>query len=86
MIELKDGEDSYMLKEEISYYESKYSIGNYSEISFCIVVPTFNNSHGNRWLRNIKSVVQQNYTNFHISVIDDASEDATGGKILEFLQ
>lgn len=50
------------------------------------MVPTFNNGYGSRWLKNIKSIVQQNYTNFHISIIDDASEDATGGKILSFLQ
>lgn len=85
MVDLKDDEESYMLKEEINYYENKYSIGNYSELPFCIVVPTFNNGNGNRWYKNIKSIIQQNYTNFHVSVIDDASEDATGGKILDFL-
>jgi hypothetical protein len=30
MVDLKDEEESYMLKEEINYYENKYSIGNYS--------------------------------------------------------
>jgi cellulose synthase/poly-beta-1,6-N-acetylglucosamine synthase-like glycosyltransferase len=67
--------------EEKDYYESRYSISKYEEKPFCIVVPTYNNAANNRYFNNIKSIVMQDYTNFHIVVIDDASTDNTGGLI-----
>jgi glycosyltransferase involved in cell wall biosynthesis len=51
-----------------------------------VVIPTYNNVKNNRYLDNIKSVVMQNYTNYHIVVIDDASTDRTGELILEYLK
>jgi hypothetical protein len=63
---------------EYQYYQRKYNIDQYDELPFCIVVPTFNNAKKSRHLRNIKSVIMQNYTNFHVVVIDDASDDGTG--------
>ena len=47
-----------------------------------MVIPTHNNAAGQRHLRNIKSIVSQNYTNYHIVVFDDASTDGTGKDIL----
>lgn len=63
--------------EELSYYQEKYQIGSYAELPFCVVVPTFNNKENQRALRNIRSIVMQNYSNFHIVVIDDGSTDGT---------
>lgn len=49
-------------------------------------MPTYNNAAENRHLRNIRSIVQQRYENYHIVIIDDASTDGTGEGILEFLK
>jgi glycosyltransferase involved in cell wall biosynthesis len=73
-------------KEEYDFYQNKYQIDSYKEIPFCVVIPTFNNAAQNRYLRNINSVVYQNYSNFHIVVIDDGSYDQTGELIIDFLQ
>jgi glycosyltransferase involved in cell wall biosynthesis len=50
------------------------------------VIPTYNNVKNDRYLKNIRSVIMQNYTNFHTVIIDDASTDGTGGLILSFLR
>jgi glycosyltransferase involved in cell wall biosynthesis len=49
------------------------------------VVPTYNNAVKDRYLNNIKSIVMQDYKNYHIVVIDDASDDNTGGLINNYL-
>jgi len=49
------------------------------------VIPTYNNANGLRHIRNIKSIVTQNYSNYHIVVFDDASTDGTGSDIRQFL-
>lgn len=71
--------------EEYEYYEKKYDISSYEELPFCIVVPTFNNKAEQRYLRNIRSIVMQNYSNYHIVVMDDGSTDGTGDLILQYL-
>jgi glycosyltransferase involved in cell wall biosynthesis len=50
------------------------------------VIPTYNNAENDRYLKNIRSVVMQNYSNYHVIVIDDASTDGTGTLILSFLR
>jgi glycosyltransferase involved in cell wall biosynthesis len=42
------------------------------------VVPTYNNADNNRHISNIRSIAMQNYLNYRIIVIDDASTDNTG--------
>ena len=49
------------------------------------MVPTYNNKDKDRYLKNIKSIVMQNYSNYHIVVIDDASNDGTGDLINDFM-
>jgi glycosyltransferase involved in cell wall biosynthesis len=61
-------------------------VSKYQELPFCVVVPTFNNAAKDRYLRNIKSIVMQDYANFHIVVIDDHSEDDTGSLIRKYLE
>lgn len=51
-----------------------------------MVVPTFNNCENDRHLRNMASILMQNYSNFHIVVMDDVSTDGTGDKLQQYLQ
>ena len=50
---------------------------SYAELPFCIVIPSFNNNANNRIINNINSILQQQYSNYHIVFIDDASDDGT---------
>lgn len=34
----------------------------------------------------MKSIIMQNYTNYHIVVVDDDSSDGTGEQIIDFLK
>ena len=43
----------------------------------CVISPGFNNEAFERYLWNIESVLQQNYTNYKMVIIDDASTDKT---------
>lgn len=43
----------------------------------CIVILSNNNIEGDRYKHAIDTVFSQNYTNFHIVFIDDASTDST---------
>lgn len=67
-----------MIDIERRYYERKYQISKYSEKSFCIVIPTFNNIKDNRHIKNLRSILMQDYKNYHIVIMDDASTDGTG--------
>jgi glycosyltransferase involved in cell wall biosynthesis len=44
----------------------------------CVVVPSFNNEANFRIEYNLNSIFAQNYTNFKVVVIDDASIDKSG--------
>jgi glycosyltransferase involved in cell wall biosynthesis len=74
-----------VIKERL-YFEEKYNIGKYEELPFCIVVPTFNNVAFERHIKNMKSIIMQDYTNYHVVFIDDASTDHTGDQVEQFLQ
>lgn len=52
-----------------------------TELPFCIVVPTYNNVQDSRHFKNMKSILMQDYSNYHIVFIDDASTDGTGVQI-----
>ena len=43
----------------------------------CVISPGVNNEAFERYLWNIESVLQQNYTNYKMVIIDDASTDKT---------
>lgn len=51
-----------------------------------MVVPTYNNAANNRHINNMNSILMQEYSNFHIVFIDDASEDSTSEDIAQLLQ
>lgn len=52
----------------------------------CVVVPTRNNVYDNRYVYNIQSILNQNYTNYRIVVVDDHSEDKTAVLIERYLR
>ncbi len=41
------------------------------------MVPSYNNAAENRHFNNMDSILQQNYSNYHIVFIDDHSSDST---------
>jgi glycosyltransferase involved in cell wall biosynthesis len=43
----------------------------------CIVVPTYNNIAFDRYLWNIESILQQDYKNYRVAIVEDASTDDT---------
>ena len=43
----------------------------------CIVIPSFKNVDHDRYLWNVESILQQNYTNYRMIIIDDFSADNT---------
>ena len=67
-----------MMIEEYEYFENKYHISAYPEIPICVVIPSYNNVEKDRYKDNLNSVLQQNYSNYHVVFIDDVSEDRTG--------
>ena len=73
-----------MIEKERRHYEEKYHISQFEEQPFCIVVPSFNNSAGDLYLHNLNSILQQNYSNYHIVFIDDSSTDDTPFKVRRF--
>lgn len=49
------------------------------------MVPSYNNIESGLYLRNLNSIFMQNYTNYHIVYIDDASSDKTGEYVKSYV-
>lgn len=47
---------------------------------------SYNNAQNGLIYRNIDSILQQNYTNYHVVYTDDNSPDDTGAKVKQYLQ
>ena len=67
----------------------RYSIGDYEEeLPVCVVAPGRNLVSNDLYLKFLESIEHQNYTNFRLFLIDDASTDDSYSvlkdKILEF--
>ncbi len=59
------------------------AIGHADEKPMVIVIPSYNNV---KWYqRNLDSVLQQNYDNFRVIYIDDASTDGTDTQVAQYL-
>ncbi len=56
------------------------------ERELAVVVPTYNNSRKDICILNISSILDQDYDNFHVYIINDRSEDDTLQKIATFLE
>jgi glycosyltransferase involved in cell wall biosynthesis len=50
-------------------------VSHYNEIPFCVIIPSYKNQ--DKYLRNLNSILQQDYQHYHIIYIDDASQDGT---------
>ena len=58
-----------------------------SELPMCVLVPGFNNNENFRIEYNLNSIFQQNYSNYFVVIINDAStdnSDETYRKYLDF--
>lgn len=53
------------------------------EKKITVIIPSYNNAL--YYLENIESVLKQNYTNYHIVYIDDASPDGTGSLVENYI-
>ena len=71
-------ENHSLFERDRIYYESKYSLSNYTkELPLCIVVPSFNNIGNDRYIKVMQTIFYQKYSNYHIVFIDDVSTDET---------
>jgi glycosyltransferase involved in cell wall biosynthesis len=48
------------------------------QIRFCVFVPSFNNARLRYYMRNLDSIFQQDYKNYHVVYVNDASKDNLG--------
>lgn len=65
------------LKEK-EYYQANYKLESQtSELHACVVVPTYLNDVDYRYAWHLESIFQQEYSNFRLIIIDDASSDKT---------
>lgn len=55
------------------------------ELPFCIVVPSYQNVKSEIYVRNLNSIFMQNYSNYHVVYIDDASPDKTGEHVAKYV-
>jgi hypothetical protein len=74
-----------LLKEEYNRLSKKYDF-TLPEEPFCIVVPTINNVQNFRYEYNLRSIFNQNYTNYKVVIIDDASTDQNFEVIQQYLK
>ena len=51
----------------------------------CVFVPSYNNAQSRLYLRNLDSIFQQNYKNYHVVYVNDASTDGTGEYVQAYM-
>lgn len=67
--------------------ENKYKISETKvEFPFCVVIHSNNNQNNSRFKFNIKSVLDQDYSNYRIIYIDDGSSDQTFQSVEDYLK
>ncbi len=49
-------------------------------------MPSYKNNHGKNIKKNLNSIFQQKYDNFHVVYIDDASKDGTPDMVRDYAQ
>ena len=64
------------LRKDFERLSKEYDFG-LPELPFCIVVPTLNNAKNFRYEYNLQSIVNLDYQNLKIVIVDDASTDHT---------
>ena len=55
------------------------------QVRFCFTVIGRNNTQNDRYLKSLKSILMQNYTNYHIVFVDDFSSDNTMKLAMDYL-
>lgn len=81
LLELSSPTSPGVYEQEFDAYVRDYEINKFVEKPVCIVVPTYNNMKDRRYQKNIDSILMQQYENYRVIVIDDASDDGTGEAI-----
>lgn len=62
-------------------------MGTYKEeLHACVIAPTYNNEVDFRYIWHLESILQQDYNNYRVIIIDDASVDKTAEKISQHLR
>jgi glycosyltransferase involved in cell wall biosynthesis len=51
----------------------------------CIIVPSYNNNANFRIEYNLNSIFQQNYSNYFVVIVNDASTDASDSTYHKYL-
>lgn len=79
---------SKIVNEEKEFYDQKYEINKYikDQIGICVFVPSFNNAKNRLYLRNLDSIFQQDYQNYHVVYVNDASTDGTGDYVKSYME
>lgn len=72
------------MSDEVRQAARDYMIDGQREM--IVIVPTYNNSCQDLCIKNISSILEQNYDNYHVYIINDCSTDDTSQKIKEFLK
>jgi glycosyltransferase involved in cell wall biosynthesis len=72
-------------RKEHDRLSGEYDFG-LAELPFCIVVPTLNNAKGFRYQYNLQSMVNLDYKNFKVVIVDDASTDHTYELIRQWIE
>lgn len=63
---------SDLANEELEYYQDKYSIIDFEEQPFCLIVHTLDSRPADGRIENLKSLLMQNYNHFHLIYVDRA--------------
>ena len=72
--------------DEYARLNAFYNIEKFpQELAMCIVVPSYNNNQNFRVQLNLNSIFMQNYSNYKVVIIDDASTDNTALLIRRYL-
>ena len=77
-----------ILMEQIEY-EEKYQIDKYynnQKIRFCVTMLSKNNIEQGRYWKVLRTILQQNYSNYHIVFIDDNSKDETLSQTINYFK
>ena len=70
----------YFNKDIINHWFDKYV---YEEIPMCVIIPSYNNI--NYYVKNLSSLMNQNYKNWRSVYIDDVSPDGTYDVVKKFI-
>ena len=68
----------------VFYVKKHDDLADMQEKSLLIVVPSYNNKDW--YVRNLDSIFNQEYENYHVVYIDDCSPDGTGQLVADYIE